>query len=541
MPKTTPATHQCTWQQGRGFGTLIALFIDLGIGVNTKSSSGTMPLHLASQTGESPCVRMLLDNGGEVTANTHEFGWTPLRMASTAPGAAAMECLLDHGKGNLHQTLDCAGNQLHTAAYHGSTAVMQLLLDGGLDVDSTVVSTGETVLHNAALAGKADAAKWLLYLGANLKVQDHEGRDPLVSTVVSSRQGCNGDLNARSVLATVAGAAKGGGSLSVVWKGMGLLHLASLCGRYHCAKFLISKGAGVDGMTTDTKEETPMHSAVKNNHTTLVTVLAEAGAGMDIADATGKTPLHLAYANEAGLEVATLLLDLGASCDIADSDGKTPLVAPAKLGHLACCSLLVGRGADMTHSDIRGENALGASLVGPQSSRKSREAVMKLLINLGCSVGEAEVDAASSGGLTGSFAKAITARMMEGASTRQLVKASNMACQAAAAVTSVGAPFAMVGPTASMMAVRLSSEVAPTFSKTPRRASPKSEDPKTKMPSGKPKVCFVDGRRLRQAVSHLEGPVEVDKCLLLRLGRIVQGRFCRDKGEQRAGGSPKRC
>ena len=237
---------------------------------------------------------------------------------------------------------------------------------------------------------------------------------------------------------------------------------------------------------------------------------------MDIADVAGKTPLHLASANEAGLEVATLLLDLGASCDIADSDGRTPLVTAAKLGHLACCSLLVGRGADMTHSDIRGENALGASLVGTRSSLKRREAVMKLLMGLGCPIGEAEVDAASRGGLAGSFAEAITARMNDGTSTRQLVKASNMACSAANAAM-VGAPS---GTTAALMAVRILSEPKPRFSKRPRRPSPGDEELAAKMPLGEPtsgKLYYVDGSRLRRAVSHLEGPDEVNKCLLLKL------------------------
>ena len=530
---------------GANCTTLMARFVDCGIDVNTKGAGGATALHVAAQTGEVSGVRMLLDEGGDVDAKTDK-NWTPLRKAASAYLPGALECLLDHGKGDPRQMLQGVGTLLHSAASHGSTACMQLLVDRGLEVDSTVPSTGETVLHRAAQNGHGDAVKWLLGRGASLSVQDLAGKYPLVSATI----GVGADWRARSVLEAAARSANGRRSMSCVWTGRSLLHLASVHGRPSCVEFLIKEGAEVDSTTADGDEETSMHCAARNNHRAVVTALSEASAGVDARDSAGKTALHVASANEAGLETATLLLDLGASCHIADKSGMTPLIAAAKHGHLARCSLLVARGADMAHRDFQGENALGAALVGPRSSLQNREAVMKLLVDLGCPVGKAEVDAASRGGMTGSFAKAITARMSGGTSARQLVQATTLAWSPGDAGTTIPrqsrgrVPPGVVVPAASMVAVRVSIEPAPTFGRRRRyRPWSTSEAAAPKISADESissKVYFVDRLRLRRAVAHLE--VSTPQVAAASTGRParVNRRFFWWRGTS-AGGSTQHC
>lgn len=489
-----------------GCTTMMARFIDLGIDVNAKTDGGNTALHLASQKGVVSCVRVLLDEGAH-TDKANDNGWTPLRSAAAHGKADVLECLLDLGKGDLRQAMHGVGSLLHTAAYHGSTAVMQLLVSRGLDVASTIVSNGETVMHNAAQNGGGLSVKWLLDNGASLDVQDYEGRKPQTSGVVVGT--C--DENVRSALEAIAELEDGKSSMSVMWDGRGLLHSAAAKGFTHCVSFLVSKGAGVNSKAIYGEEETAMHCAVRGNCTGAVRDLAKSGACMDVSDSSGRTPLHLAAAGDDHLEIATELLELGASCNIADSEGKTPLWAAAKQGNLACSSLLVARGADMALRDVQGKNALGASLVGSRSTKTNREEVMKLLIELGCPVGEPEVDAASRGGLTDSFAKAITSRMNGGNSARELVKATSLTCSPAggwAAAEHIGGILCDAEPAVSVTTVRVSSEPPPTFSRRRRRVSKVATSSK---------VYHVDGPRLRQAVSHLEGPDEVGKCLLLKL------------------------
>lgn len=496
-----------------GCTTLMARFIDLGIDVNTKAYKDNTALHLVTEKGDASCVRMLLDEGADVN-KTNGFGWTPLRWAACHNNTEALECLIDVGKGDLRQTLGNVGSLLHTAAYDGSRAAMQLLVKRGLDVASIIASNGETVIHNAAQNGGGPSVKWLLSNGASLDVEDHQGRKPQTSAVV---EGTRDDV-VLSALTAIADSEDGQGHMSAVWDGRSLLHLAAAKGFERCVLFLVSKGAGVDSKTANEKKQTAMHCAVSNgskNGSGVARVLAKSGACVDVRDSAGKTPLHLAAAADGQLGMATTLLQLGASCNIADSDGMTPLSAAAKQGNLACCGLLVARGADMTLRDSQGENALGASLAGDDSTEANREAVMKLLIDLGCPVGASEVDAASQGGLTDSFAEAVTARMSGGTSARELMKAISLVRLPAggrAAAEEVGAVLSDTDPAVSMMTVRVSSEPPPTFSSRRRRTAAIPSKLETSS-----RVYHVDSLRLRRAVCHLEGPDEVRKCLLLKL------------------------
>ena len=473
---------------GGGRTVMVARLIDCGIDVNVRDNDGATALHRASGADKVDCVRILLEEGCDINAVTHD-GFTPLRFAACAHDSSVLAYFLDKEMGNPHENHDVQGNLLHSAARNGRTTALQLLVGKGLDLASTVASTGETAMHLAARKGKSEAVTWLLDHGAGLDVRDGEGMEPSVAAVVRSK-GLTRHMGIRGVLEAIAVSTNGNRGLQAVFRGRGLIHLASSRGLPDCVELLVSKGAAVDSKTDDEFEETAMHRAASHKHVEVAKTLAKVGATVDIRDSGGETPLHIA-ASKSHLEMVVLLLNLGASCDVADEEGITPLGAAATAGSVVCCSLLVARGANMANRDNFGRTALGAALESHRSRRTEQKAVVKLLIGLGCPVTEDDVDAASHGSLTEFFAKVINARMDSGTPAQQLAVATSM-----------------VAPT--VLSVRLSRRSGTSFSK--RHLS--SSAPGIK---GSSKVYNMDGARLRHAVLHLEGAEEAGKCLLLKL------------------------
>jgi hypothetical protein len=88
---------------------------------------------------------------------------------------------------------------------------------------------------------------------------------------------------------------------------------------------------------------TPLHVAADAGCVEMAKVLLEAGADVDVKDASEETPLHFA-ARSGSVETCELLLAKGAELDALSSEDVTPLVAAAKAGSESTCQLLLDRG-----------------------------------------------------------------------------------------------------------------------------------------------------------------------------------------------------
>jgi len=103
--------------------------------VNTKTQTGSTPLHNAASNGHDACAALLLDAGCAVNARSHT-----------------------------------GGPALVVAAAGGHAAVVQRLLAAGSELDA-VTGSGATALHSAATVGHADVVAMLTAAGADLDVQ----------------------------------------------------------------------------------------------------------------------------------------------------------------------------------------------------------------------------------------------------------------------------------------------------------------------------------------------------------------------------------
>lgn len=109
-----------------------------------------------------------------------------------------------------------------------------------------------------------------------------------------------------------------------------------------------------------TSATTPLITAVENNASHLLKVLAEAGADVNAACGNGNTPLRAAImAGDADSIVG--LLKLGADVNLATQRG-TPLIAAATLGDCDILTTLLDEGADIHYEAKDGSTALIAAV-----------------------------------------------------------------------------------------------------------------------------------------------------------------------------------
>ncbi|KAJ8728653.1 hypothetical protein PYW07_006349 [Mythimna separata] len=120
----------------------------------------------------------------------------------------------------------------------------------------------------------------------------------------------------------------------------------------------LRRGAGVN--VQDDNGYTPLHQACLNGHKDIVRVLLSVGASPCIVDKKGATPLHLAAFN-GDTDVCWMLLahnNPPCNVDQLTSDHETALLIAAQFGYINVVAQLITRGADVTIKNNNDESAL---------------------------------------------------------------------------------------------------------------------------------------------------------------------------------------
>ena len=209
------------------------------------------------------------------------------------------------------------GTPLHYTAFCGLHHIAKILAtEYPTDVNSQGFDNSSTPLHLASRKGHVDVARMLVGLGADMSVQDKDGRTPL--------------------------------------------HLASSRDRVDVARMLVESGADVSAQDKD--GSTPLHLASSRDRVDVARMLVELGADLSVQDKDGSTPLHLA-SSRGHVDVARMLVESGADVSAQDKDGRTPLHLSSLWDHVDVARMLVGLGANVLAQDKRGRTPLQLAFI----------------------------------------------------------------------------------------------------------------------------------------------------------------------------------
>lgn len=344
-----------------GLTWLVEGLLEDGANVNAKGYYGTA-LNVALHRGYDEIVHLLIQAGADADA-PNEYGDTPL----------------------------------HIATRRGAEKIVQLLLEYTTDVN--VTSSSGTALRVAARKGHGDIVRCLLEHGADVNAADavadiNDHKDPLRYTDVVVRRG-RGKI-ARLLLEYTTDISAISGSEDHVAEvdaadfldadGITLLQEIVRDGHVEIIGQLIEHGADINGMSLD---GTALRWAVSHGNYTIVHLLINYGADLDLAGRYGGTPLQAAVHYGHG-NIVQCLLEHGADADLVSKDrgstrifywlrGKrdkranedifnernTPLYLAASYGHGEIVQLLLKHGADVnavSTSDYSDETALEGAL-----------------------------------------------------------------------------------------------------------------------------------------------------------------------------------
>lgn len=153
------------------------------------------------------------------------------------------------------------------------------------------------------------------------------------------------------------------------------LSVAMISGQPSIVDLLLEWHADPNALMTgaNPRSQTPLQYAAEKGNLRVAKSLIAAGARVNEARGSGRTPLHFALMNH--LDMARLLIEKGADVNVRDSEGASPLDDAAWNGNLDAAAILIAHGARLNEPDTQ----TGATPVNEAAFRGHTEMVRYLL------------------------------------------------------------------------------------------------------------------------------------------------------------------
>ncbi|KAH9512291.1 hypothetical protein Btru_041395 [Bulinus truncatus] len=365
-----------------GFLDIVESLYDKEFDLEFSDTSGWTPLMFAIQNGDVQVVQFLLSKGAQINA-TSTVCATPLMIAS-GNGKTESTSILINNKADL-SAVDVNGQTpLIHAAMNGHRPIIEILLSSGADVHKEDIFK-RTPLMYVAQKGDLDSVKLFILHKADcshfdickvtpLMICAEHGFVECVKTFLEMKVNVD-DVDVGGNTALHFSSVRGHAEVVTILlqhgaqqnklnvkSGVTPLMLASAMGHLAVVQRLINC-PGVDVNLCDkTESKSALIFAVQSNRLSVVKVLVEAGADVNIAPKSGLTALHLGVIMGFKDIVDYLLSCPKINVNTELSDGNSPLLSSVLHSNHAMIKQLINAGSDVKKKNKLGEDALTIGL-----------------------------------------------------------------------------------------------------------------------------------------------------------------------------------
>ncbi|KAG8223991.1 hypothetical protein J437_LFUL012094, partial [Ladona fulva] len=357
----------------RGDVEFSSLLLEFGADAGAEGPLGCTPLSIAASMGHERIVTALLHTRGpRAGAGRIDLeGKCPLVHAALGGHTGVISILMSSDwvmgstDGREVSLEEASAQALVAASAEGHTELVEYLVDiCGVNPNVVDGLSGESPLTAAVSHGRHSTASALLMRGASITLANSKGMPPLVAAVAGSSSAV---IRPGTMCSIVELLMQVGGASMEQKDSCGrtaLIHAASH-GHVSLTRLLLEKGeklfSGCSIHVEDKEGLSALGWACLRGATSTARILLDAGAQVQKADASGRTPLHLAaaapLAQNSGASlvqasdfiinwfIVLLLLERGAVLEGVDAMGLRPLDRAVGTRNIPAVHCFLRRGA----------------------------------------------------------------------------------------------------------------------------------------------------------------------------------------------------
>jgi ankyrin repeat protein len=365
-----------------GLGKLVSLLLEKGADPNVQTSKLTnsqTPLHKAILNRHEDIVDLFIGfKMNHLNKSTSHL--TPDFNLKDSDGQTVLSFCLWNGNLNLARKLiqngradvDVNDNDdiplLHQAILRQCTDAALFLLDQKVDINKKSSVDGLTALQLAVKRHLPLVVENLCKRGADMCVLDLDGNSPLWTALDTGQEDIASILVANRCDTTQW-------SVGPDKCQQTLLHRAIDENNDAVAVFLIKSGCdinsarrpGLNGEKPDESKDgmTPLHLACSWGQEKVVATLVEYKCNLNVQDAEGNTPLHIAILNQHPALIEILIRQSSIDLKIKNLAGQTPFAAALVRKNNTATALILRKEKNAAEqTDSKGRNFLHLAVIG---------------------------------------------------------------------------------------------------------------------------------------------------------------------------------